>query len=298
MNKKLLPALIALSMAASAQAEDVDVYGKMNLTLQNADEGDTSVFEVKSNASRLGFKGTAETDSNFTVVYQYELGINPDDTTTWTQRNSFLGVKGDFGLVRAGLFDTAFKSSQGKVDVFGDLEGDIASAITVNDNRVANTVAYTTPNMSGFSGTVQYVASEEDGVDGGFSSAASYKADALYLAVAYDNGIEAVDSSAVRLTGTYQLGNVQLGALYETFEPAEGDSVSGGLVSAKIAVNKWDIKAQYGASDIVNEAATTVSVGADYNFTKKFQFISYITSEESDEGMDDTYIGAGAILKF
>jgi hypothetical protein len=71
-----------------------------------------------------------------------------------------------------------------------------------------------------------------------------------------------------------------------------------GLVSAKLAVSQWDIKAQYGASDIVNEAATTVSVGADYNFTKKFQFISYITSEESDEGMDDTYIGAGAILKF
>lgn len=307
MNKKLLPAVIAMAFAGSAFAES-DVYGKINLSLQNADEGDSSTLELRNNNSRLGFKGTEDVDGGLTVIYQYELGVDPSEgNTTWTKRNSFLGIKGDFGKVRAGFFDTAMKSSQGKVDLFNDLEGDIASIITRNDNRVSNVVSYTTPSASGISATVDYIMSENEDVDAGVSGSVSYSNDSLYLAVAADSKVEWVDTgtgldndtSTVRAVAAYTISAFQLGALYESFSPpGDADSVSGWLVSGKYSVNKWDLKAQYGASDIVQEGGTSASIGVDYNLTSNFTWLSYITSEESDLGLDDTYIGFGGVLKF
>ena len=78
MNKKILAAVIASTMAVSANAADVDIYGKVNLTLHAFDDGDESIFEVKNNASRIGFKGEEATENGLTVVYQYELGVSPD----------------------------------------------------------------------------------------------------------------------------------------------------------------------------------------------------------------------------
>jgi len=307
MNKKLLPALIAMSIATSATAE-VDVYGKVRLAMENVDEADTSTIELRNNASRLGFKGSEEMEGGMTVVYQYELGINPDDNTTWTQRNSFLGVKGNFGLVKAGHFDSAFKSSQGKVDVFGDTVGDIGVAFTPNENRVSNTVAYSTPNMNGFGATLQYIASETDGVDDGISSSVSYGNDALYLAAAYDSGVEEADSSAMRVVGTYIIGSFQLGALYEDYEPAVGESGSGWLLSGKYDINAWALKAQYSSSEMRVPGATTdsVSVGFEYSVSKTFKWEGYAVNHESEAdidpgfagGFDATVIGFGAELKF
>ncbi len=297
MNKKLLAAIMAVTMATTVNAE-VDVYGKFNLSLQSADRAGASVFEVKNNSSRIGFKGSEDVEGGLTAVYQYELGIDPDDKDTWTQRNAFLGVKGDFGFVRAGVFDTAFKTSQGKVDVFGDLEGDMGSALTPNDNRMSNSVAYTTPSMGAMSASVHYIASEEDGEDSGVSASATYKADALYVSVGYDNGVEETDSTGLRLTAVYNFSNLQLGGLYETFEPAEGDSANAVLISAKYKIDATTLKFQYGESDIKEMGATTLSVGVDYTVSKSLSLLSYISQEESDEVLDDTFIGVGAVLKF
>ncbi|WP_075187135.1 porin [Teredinibacter haidensis] len=306
MNKKILAAVIASTMAVSANAADVDIYGKVNLTLHAFDDGDESIFEVKNNASRIGFKGEEATENGLTVVYQYELGVSPDTkedkgnyNDTFTQRNSFLGVKGDFGLVKVGTFDTPFKSAQGKIDVFGDLVGDIAEMLTKNDQRLGNSVAYSTPSLSGFKGNIQYIASEDAETDSGVSASATFSQGGVYLALAHDSNVKEEDTNATRLVGAYTFNGVQLGGLYETREPADDtDSVDAWLVSAKVAINKLDLKAQYGASDIKEEGGTTTSVGLDYRMTKNFTITSYISSNESDAGTEDTFVGAGGILKF
>lgn len=306
MNKKLLPALIALSLSAAATAE-VDVYGKLQLTVQNSEEGDSSIIELKNHSSRLGFKGSEETDAGITAIYQYELGINPDDSTTWSQRNSFLGFKGGFGTIKAGHFDTAFKSSQGKVNVFGDFSGDIQNIITVGDVRKSNSVAYTTPSLSGFSATVDYIMSEEDEGDDAVSASASYSNDSLYLAVAFDDavlqeidGVAVEDYSAVRLTGTYKVGPVQLGGMYESAEANDADSEMGWLASAKFSVSPAvDLKVEYGQSDIVAEGGELVSAGVDYHMSKSLTLLGYLTQRSADDdAIDESYVALGTILKF
>ncbi|KKL20124.1 hypothetical protein LCGC14_2458570, partial [marine sediment metagenome] len=51
----LLAVLSGLSCPAFA---DVDVYGKANVSVQSSDDGEGSFSEIKSNASRIGFKGS------------------------------------------------------------------------------------------------------------------------------------------------------------------------------------------------------------------------------------------------
>ncbi|TVZ42075.1 porin-like protein [Alteromonadaceae bacterium 2753L.S.0a.02] len=306
MNKKILPALIAMSLSTAAYA-DPEIWGLMHVTVHNADESSdsgttsTSNVELVSNYSRLGFRGSEALENGMEVIYHYELGINTDDGTDWTKRNSFLGLKGEFGKIIAGRFDTAFKSSQGKVDIFGDQVGDIARMITVNDSRVNNTIAYTTPStLGGFAVTGQYILSEDEDVKDGVTASASYAGNGLYAAVAAESNVKGEDSSAVRATVTYKFSKFQLGILGEQFKPNEdADSVNGGIVSAMFTpIEKLDIKVQYGTSDIVEEGGTSASFGVDYRMTKTFKWTSYLTQNKSDEGTENTYIGAGALLKF
>lgn len=306
MNKKLLPALMAMSLSAGAYAEP-EIFGLMHVVLQHAEEstdgGDTSedVLEMVSNYSRLGVRGGEKLENGMEVIYHYELAIYPDDNTTWTKRNSFLGVQGTYGRLVFGRFDTAFKSSQGKVDVFGDQIGDIMHMITFNDNRLNNMVGYTTPK---FGGGVQLhgqmIMREDPELDDGFSGSASFSHGGLYVALAADSDVEDVDTSAYRFTATYKIGRVQLGGLYETFSPPEdADEVDAFLGSVKIRVGEnLDLKLQYGESDIKEEGGSSMSAGADYYLTKKFRLTGYVTQNESDEGFEGTYVGAGGVLNF
>ncbi|HCM04605.1 MAG TPA: porin, partial [Oceanospirillales bacterium] len=62
MKKTALSLAIAAVLPAFANAEKVEVempnfYGKVNVSVQNTQEGDDSISELVSNASRLGVKG-------------------------------------------------------------------------------------------------------------------------------------------------------------------------------------------------------------------------------------------------
>ena len=45
--------------------ETVNLYGKLNLSIQATEEGDASFSELKSNASRLGVKGKYKLDTDY-----------------------------------------------------------------------------------------------------------------------------------------------------------------------------------------------------------------------------------------
>jgi predicted porin len=120
-----LAILSASSFAASAAT--VDVYGKANITFQASDEGDGSFTEVKSNASRIGLKGGYDLGNGLEVVYkaEFQVDMDGDADDNISARNQYVGLKGGFGEVLLGKNDTVLKQSQGKIDLFSDLNGDI-----------------------------------------------------------------------------------------------------------------------------------------------------------------------------
>lgn len=314
MKKALLPMIVAAALPLSAMA-DVTVYGKANVSLQNADEnGDTKV-ELVSNASRIGVKGGEDISEGLKAIYQFEYQTEVDDGDgggqTFRQRNIYVGLQGKIGTLMGGLFDTPLKVSQDKVDLFNDLEGDISSIFN-GEVRAKNIVQYVTPGSFGpFAASVAYITRETDGVDDGISASFGYSTQDLYLGVAMDQDVQAVDIDVIRAVGRINLGPVQLGALYENTDDGLEDG-DGYFVSALWSLtDAWALKAQYGESDlkvITYTAGTTppvvttdnesASLGFDYKLSKNTTVFGYYTAIESEAARDDDYIGAGLELKF
>src|SRR5690625_7542414 len=67
---------------------------------------------------------------------QIEQQVDYDNGEAFTSaRDTFVGVRGSFGMVRVGQFDTPFKRARGPVNLFGDLVGDMRNLTRVCDAR-------------------------------------------------------------------------------------------------------------------------------------------------------------------
>ena len=304
MKASLIALAVSASLSTLALAEPT-LYGKANVSLQANDENGASTTELVSNASRIGVKGSQPIDENLTAVYQaeFEVDIDGDSEDTFSQRNIFVGLEGDsWGQVIAGKFDTPMKEAAGDVDLFNDLEADIKSIITKSENRLGNSVQYSTPgSLAPFVVSFDYIAAEEEDLDDGVSTSLTFEQDNLYLALAYDMDVEKQDANVLRLVGRIELGELALGALYED-QDAGSSSLNDGdgwLVSAAYSLNdKTTLKAQYGQSDIVTVGGDTLSLGVDYKLHKQVKLFGFYTSEEADSGLDNDYLGAGIEVKF
>lgn len=322
--KKILPVLIALS-ATSAFAEP-KVYGKINLTFEGTKVDDESTTVLRSNASRLGFKGAVDAYDGVKAIYQLEWQTAPDTGSsggqTLTQRNIFLGLQGAFGTAKAGHFDTPMKVSQKKIDLFNDLIGDLGRSISFSEFRKGNQLNYSSPSFGpDLKASVSYIASEEADINPGFSGSFAWDNSdiGLYLAAALDhniqtktyNGMPLDGVNVLRFVGQYNFGAFQVGGLVErsTFKEETGiEDRSGVFASLKYSINDaWALKGQAGTSNQTvsskDDKAKTMSIGADYKVNKQFKTFAFYTyndgeaSEYAKVSAGD-YIGVGTELKF
>jgi len=307
MKKTALSLAIAAVLPAFANAEKVEIelpkfYGKINVSVQNTQEGDASISELVSNASRLGVKGKIDLKHDLQGVYKAEYETQVDDGDkggqTFSQRNIFAGIKGGFGQVIVGQFDTPLKKAQKKIDLFNDLEGDIKSVITKSDNRTANSVQYNTPKIAGLVATVAHIASEDETVNDGTSSSLTYSRKKFYAAIAYDTDVEANGIDVTRLVAQYSVAGITLGGLWETQQQA-GQNKDGWVYSAAYKLNSdVKLKAQYGESDIAKDDAKTYSLGVDYKLAKGAKAYAFATDEEFGDDSSNEYYGIGLEYKF
>ncbi|MCB1668498.1 MAG: porin [Porticoccaceae bacterium] len=308
--------------AMAAGPIDGSVYGKVNVSMVNADDGSDDQWELNSNASRIGFKGKTKLSDNLYAIYKLEYETSVDDGEkdgqTFTQRNIMGGLTGGFGTIWAGKHDTPTKMAQNKIDLFNDLEGDLKNTFE-GENRVNNIVAYTTPMLGdaisitvagvfgeGDSGSkVGEVGDKNDGVDG-TSVSINYETDNLYLALAADQDIDGQD--LVRAVGQWKIENLQLGLMYQQSESNIDSDIKdedGWFVSAAYKIDKVKLKAQYGKieDDADGDEEETFSIGADYKLgdnTKLFAFYTENTDEDGGSSSEDEndYFGLGMEHKF
>lgn len=317
MKKALLPLMIAGLLPFAAQAEVV-VYGKANVSFQNADEGDDSATEVVSNASRIGLKGGEQINDGLKAIYQFEYQTEVDDgaggssNQTFTQRNIYVGLQGNFGTLIGGHFDTPVKTAQEKVDLFNDLEGDMAFLLR-GEIRSKNILQYTTPLFAkAFAVNIAHVSSENPDVDDGKSISVTYTTTPLYLALAMEQDIAEVGLDIVRAVGRYTIADWQLGVLVEQADNGDNDTENNGwLASVKYsATDKLAFKGQFGTAgrEILSQNLLTdvdgeqLSLGVDYLLSKNTTVFGYYTQEntepETGAEVDDSWLGVGIDFKF
>ena len=164
--------LIALTLAALpvAAMADVTLYGQIKAGVDiskvktgkfsKVKEGKKTATEIADYGSRIGFKGHEHLGSNLNAIWQVEQKTSIAGTDSgFANRESFLGLEGGFGKVRAGNLNTALNDSS---DSFDPWESGAANENAlqlgkikrVDDRKVS--VRYDTPVLGGFSASVQY----------------------------------------------------------------------------------------------------------------------------------------------
>ena len=276
-KSSLCVALVSgLSFSAFA---DVDVYGKANVTVQSSDDGEGSFTEIKSNASRFGLKGSEKITDGLEAVYKFEFQVDVSDADSKgdnddniSARNQYVGLKGAYGQVVVGRNDTALKQSQGKLDLFNDLEGDIKNVFK-RENRLGDSITYTSKSYEGFKVLATFIAEDDVDADNGYSMAVTYgdsalKKSAVYASVAADSEVNGYDVVRASIQGKVE--SFKLGAMYQTQEKVDGSAEADGyLLNAAYSMGKNTFKVQYQAMDYDDsDDKTAVTVGVDHKFNK------------------------------
>ena len=217
--KKTLCALAVgatLLTPALAMAADVKIYGRAHVSLDYLDDGaDYNEVGLSSNSSRLGFKAEQELENGMTVFGQIEQEINfasgsSNDNVEFATRDTFVGLKGNFGQARVGRFDSPFKAARGPINFFGDMVGDVRNVTRVGnlkfDERNSNTIEYKSPKFGNGFNVLGALSLHE-------TNSPSTELDANDKVIKKDR-----DDKAYDLALTYKEGNVDFAAAYEHYE--------------------------------------------------------------------------------
>ncbi len=339
--KKLLVIAVATALIAPAAAmADTTLYGKLHVSAGNVENNteagaSTSETVVESHSSRLGVKGSTSLDNGLSATYGLEYGIDVDgdaekanaQSRSLNARNTFVGLKGEFGEVRVGRHDTPAKLATAGLDAFADTYADMSNIIGADSHRVDNVLAYI--GKFGPVGVAAAHTTETDAItalpnttDGdrnGGSPAntvmANYSTGPFYAGLGYT----AIDNvgTMVNVGGSYkaEAGHF-VNVVYET---AEGDNATapagvgfpGGVkedtniyVAGGFKTGAATLKAGYGKgeTDGAGEEEQT-TVGVDYSLGKKtaaYLMWNDNTNLDRDlvEGDDSTATVVGLVTEF
>ncbi|MEW6590033.1 MAG: porin [Pseudomonadota bacterium] len=319
MMKKILAVAVASAFAAPAFAatSNVDIYGQFHVSIDSLDDGTNSGTNVSSNASNIGFRGTEDLGGGLSAIWQVESLLSVDGTgDLGSSRDTFAGLKGGFGTLRVGYFDTPMKQVSRTLDFFNNKIGDtrnLMGGATSNwEARFNNGVRYDTPDMSGFSASVHYSTQYGAGVgaavtnndNDAYALGLNYKNGPFLLMAAYQTadiaGSAAGDESAWRLGAGVKLGDITLNALYHSASDQAGvvnaDRKVYGL-GAGYKMGNIGLAAQwYKATDLKgnatpNQSADMFALGADYSFSKRTT--AYVAYARTSNDANGTFSMAG-----
>jgi predicted porin len=249
MKKKLIALAVAgatlAPLAAMAQTSNpVTLYGRAYATFESvkADGGPLAPLgsrtRVTDQSSFFGIRGTEDLGGGLKAFFQLESVFRLDqNTSTFANRNSGIGLQGDFGSVLLGRWDSAYKVSTIAIDPFGDLTlGGITGIANDRgnfDRRQQNVVQYWSPNLGGFQARAGYATNEGKTATvnpSDLSFSATYTQGPFYVGYAWErhkDQFKAYDGAVANVAGarekgqavfgSFVLGPVKLGAMTQFY---------------------------------------------------------------------------------
>ena len=169
-NEKISDCLDSAALPVAAMA-DVTLYGqikagvevsKVKLGEQTAaklghEKSSKTATEIADFGSRIGFKGHEHLGNNLNAIWQVEQNTSiAGGDKEWASRESFIGLEGGFGKVRAGKLDSTVKNTSDNVDQWESSNGALNMSVFTRVDERAVSVRYDSPVFSGFSASVQY----------------------------------------------------------------------------------------------------------------------------------------------
>ncbi len=216
--------LIALTLAALpvASMADVILYGQIKAGVEVAQtkvtvRGDTTkdhaTTEIADFGSRIGFKGSESLGSGLNAIWQVENDISVAGGGNWAGRDSFIGLDGNFGKVRAGRLSTQLNDMD-TLDPWEYSNNALGLGVYTRTGERVVSVRYDTPNFAGFSANVQFTPRDNQSNTGRDDNGRS-DTSAYYAGLNYENsgffaqyGAGYSPSSYTALSGQSKSGQV------------------------------------------------------------------------------------------
>ena len=283
MQRKYVAIAVASALGAPgiaiAQSSTVQVFGTMYVEYTvRADQGDaaagarTSADFLQTPGSEVGFKGEEKLGGGLSAWFQCSSTADPrgQGQNGWCSRNSALGLKGGFGNVFIGNWDTPFKRTMAPATVGSNDTGiwgssflltgqstttAVGAARTTFRRRQNNSINYDSPNFGGFQVMASFTSSQPSTATLSaatnnkprvLSLGGQYSAGPIYVSAGYEQhrefgGAGGPDSSKDNgwfLGAAYTWGPVRFGGLYtrQSFDTA----LAGGA-STDLKVSAWHL---------------------------------------------------------
>lgn len=311
----------------------IQLYGHVDVSIdyltKGINPGDSSIFgptpaagklgwqpDISSNLSWFGVRGTHELgESGLRAVFQIETQVDvaatPGSTTdssvkgAFASRNSYLGIAGTWGALKAGKTDAPYKLSTGRMDPFSASIGDYNSIIgnTGGDNRaefdtrLSHAVWYESPSWSGFRVNALFAPGQNRATDNSIIASGEPACTGGNMNPCTDGSF----GDAYSIAGTYSANSLYLVAAYEKHKDVNrlGDEATGGGPAPAGAVGvrneqAWKVGVQYtfATKTTLNAIYEHLTRNApDANFNERQHNAYWLAATQKVGEKDDVNVG-------
>ncbi len=323
-----LMVLVAMLVAGAAFAGDYTIYGKMHASVNYLSNGDDGQLGLTSNTSRFGIRGSTPMYNNTDMIWQFEnhLNIAQKDRTTLATRNSFIGMRGEWGTALFGIHDTPFLTIGRKATFFHDSIGDFRNTTMGWDQRLQDVAVYVSPDFDGFGFVAAYMFDQTamaapDTVESAtaVSFSAQYQTEALYLAGAMEHwskGVTGASASGgteaqtgLRFVAKYDFGQFAMAGLFQNISNHMGyDGVSARTMGLEAKYKMTDDYCAKGSfymadpnTDVDDNEFNQLALGVDRKTGKNsmvyLQYATVMNGDASAKGLCKTPNGFGGSVE-
>ena len=250
-------ALDESNMAYTSAAEGF--YGSLRVQYQNTEsDGEDNDSSVGGESSRLGVRGDVDLGGGLEAFYGFEwnLGGPADGDEGLKTRQHHVGLKGDWGSVWLGAFDSVIVRFGGfaTTDILDQYSGNFEPIY-----RTSNAVAYVSPDLNGFNFGIEVQADDGEKktttptapipVQGG--AGGSVQLPTTVETVVDDDGN---DIDSIGIGAGYSIQDLTFSGAYRQVQDFEGsvDDQDQYALGIGYSQDNWIVAAMYGEDSVDN----------------------------------------------
>ncbi|CAB5693900.1 porin [Comamonas aquatica] len=317
---RVMLAVLAVCGTSAAMAQSsVNVYGRINTTVESQKTGSTSTSVMNSNSSYLGFRGTEDLGNGLKAGFQLEGNFGSDNGAGFNfQRHSEVNLSGNFGTVRLGKFNVgSYLATADYISMHNHDTGTSADALYAYVFPEGNQISYRSPEFSGVTAEFNYGFGEKATRDAGlpgtgitgtgehkgaFDAALNYNNGPLGLGLGYtqaktNDAGDSLKEQQLGLRASYTINSLTLGAYYQYYK-ADTDvfdtkrhayrlAAMYTLGASEFHANVGRAQSYKGDLDGTKTSATQWTLGYNYNLSKRTKVYGYFT--KINNGDDAAY---------